>query len=226
VSTVSENSDSANALRKLNIVQQMISTVHPFVWAEKNSPGTISAIDGTNIYNLASDVAHVIAAKHTFDGGGFIKFVDRATLESYKPDRSQAADEGTPKFITTAGVLQSAQTDTPVLRAELWPVPGSDFDGQSISYYYTFKIPDLSLDSHVSLIPGDFHWLILEGMEELERRGPIRSPDGVSQIDLYAIAAANFKRGLAELISRDSAVSSKDWTWENNDPYLSFAAWP
>lgn len=222
VATLGQTAESTTALRKLNLIQQIISTAHPFVWAEKNTPGTLAAVDGTNIYALATDVAHLIVAKHTYQGGGSIKVIDRATLEKYRADRSQSTDRNTPKFMTTAGVLQASASNTPALRAEFWPVPGADFDGESITYFYTFKLADLAADTDISLIPGDFHWLLIEGAETLYRRGPIRvGGDGAqSQIDLYTIADNKFREGLARLISRDSAVGSSEMAWENEDPEI------
>lgn len=222
VSAMGETADATTALRKLNIAQQMISTEHPFIWAQKNTPGTITAVDGTSIYSLASDVAHLLVAKHTYNGGGWIKCVDRATLEMNRSDRSQSTDRNTPRYMTPAGVLQALASDTPVLRAELWPVPNSSFAGQLISYYYTFKLADLSAATDISLIPGDFHWLILEFAETLYRRGPIRTGgDGAqSQIDLYSIASDNAKNGMRKLISRDSALTGGEMSWEQNTPDL------
>lgn len=222
VSAMGETADAITALRKLNIAQQMISTEHPFVWAQKNAPGSITAVDGIDIYTLASDVAHLLAAKHTYGGGGWIKCVDRATLEMNRSDRTQASDRNTPRYMTAAGVLQASASDTPVLRAELWPIPNAAFAGQIISYYYTFKLADLAAATDVSLVPGDFHWLILEAAETLYRRGPIRTGgDGAqSQIDLYTIASENVKQGLRKLISRDSALTGGEMSWEQNAPDL------
>jgi hypothetical protein len=222
VTALGQTSDAILALRKLNIAQQIVSTKHPFVWAEKNTPGTLTAVAGTNIYSLASDVAHLIVAKHTYEGGGDIKVIDRATLEKYRADRTQTADRGTPRFICIAGVLQATAADTPLLRAELWPVPDANFAGQSISYYYTFKLAALTGATDISLIPGDFHWLLLEIAESLYRRGPIRvGGDGAqSQIDLFTIAENKAAQGMKDIISRDSALSTSEMSWEPEDPNI------
>jgi hypothetical protein len=216
VATIGQTADATLALRKINLAIQMISTAHPFVWAMKNDPGQLTAVDGTSTYALATDVAHVIAAKHVYQGGAPIKIIDRATLEQYRSDRTQSGDRTTPRFLAPAGVLQASASDTPQLRLEAWPVPDANFAGQIIYYFYTFKLTDLSAATDISLIPGDFHWLILEVAETLYRRGPIRTGgDGAqSQIDLFSIAERKAKEGMARLISRDSAVSGSEFSWE------------
>jgi hypothetical protein len=219
VTTMGQTADATLMLRKINLAQQMIATAHPFVWALKNDPGQITAVAGTANYNLATDVAHMVAAKHVYQGGDPIKVIDRATLEQYRSDRSQSADRTTPRFLAPSGVYQATVSDTPQLRVEMWPVPDSNFAGQIIYYYYTFKLTDLSGATDISLIPGDFHWLIVEVAETLYRRGPIRTGgDGLqSQIDLFAIADKKAKEGMARLISRDSAVSGSEFAWEADE---------
>ena len=217
VATMGLTEHATLALRKLNMAQQMISTAHPFAWALKNDPGQITAVAGTSVYSLATDVAHVIAAKHVYNGGDPIKVIDRVTLEQYRSDRSQSTDRNTPRFLAPAGVLQASASDTPQIRFETWPVPDSNFAGQIIYYYYTFKLSDLSAATDISLIPGDYHWLIVEVAETLYRRGVIRvgGAEVGRDIDLYTIAERNSKLGMAKLISRDSAVSGSEFSWES-----------
>lgn len=216
VAALGGSAEATLALRKINLAQQMISTYHPFVWAMKNSPGQLTAVAGTEFYNLASDVAHVIAAKHQYGGGAPIKVIDRGTLEQYRADRSQSGDRTTPRFMAPAGVYQASVSDTPQYRMELWPVPDTNFASQVIYYYYTFKLADLSAATDISLIPGDFHWLIIEMADTLYRRGTIRASGGAVQneIDLFRVADDVAKRGLAKLVSRDSAVSGSEFAWE------------
>lgn len=217
--TFSSNAEAVSCLRDINMAIQKITTSHPFVWAMKNDPGQIAAVAGTSVYTLASDVAHVIAAKHIYNGGSPIKVVDRSVLEQYRSDRSQSSDRSTPRVMSPAGVSQSSASSTPLIRMELWPVPDSNFASQIIYYYYTFLLTDLSAATDVPLIPGDFHWLIIEVAETLRRRGPIRvGGDGAqSQIDLFSIASDEAKKGMARLISRDSAVSGSEFAWESNE---------
>lgn len=222
VATMGQTQEATSALRDLNTAIQKISTAHAFSWAEKNTPGSITAVAGTSIYTLATDVAHPIVAKHTYQGGGSIKVVDRKTLEQYRSDRSQTSDRNIPQWMTAAGVLQASASDTPAMRVELWPVPDSNFDAQVISYYYTFILADLSAATDIPLIPLDFHWLIVEVAETLKRRGPIRlGGDGIqSQIDLYSIASDEAKRGMAKLISREGNIQTSEMAWDDNDPTI------
>jgi len=207
-------------LRKVNLAIKEISAAHPFVWAEKNSPGQLTAVAGTNIYALATDVGHVLAVKHQYQGGDWLKPENRGTFEQQKADRSQSSDRATPRLFTTAGMLQAAVTDTPAVRLEFWPVPDANFASQILYYYYTFIPSDLTGETDIPLIPGDFHWLIVEKVETLYRRGPIRvGGDGLpSQIDLFAIAEKKVKEGMGRLISRDSAVVGSDFSWQEQEP--------
>lgn len=219
VASLGATEEAVSALRDVNMAIQMISTYHPFVWAVKNDPGQITAVAGTSVYTLSTDVAHVIAAYHVYQGGAPIKVIDRATLAQYRPDRTQSADRNIPRFLIPKGVLQASASDTPQYRMETWPVPDSNFAGQIIYYDYTFKLPAITATTDVPLIPGDFHWLIVEVAETLKRRGPIRTGgDGAqSQIDLFTIADRNAKSGLAKLISRDSAVMGSEFAWESEE---------
>lgn len=219
VSALGETAEATLMLRKINLAIQEICTAHPFVWMEKNSPGQLTAVAGTSTYSLATDVAHVLAVKHVYQGGDWLKPENRATFEQQKADRSQSSDRSTPRLYTPAGVLQSAVTDTPALRLEFWPVPDSNFASQILYYYYTKMHSDLTGATDIPLIPVDYHWLIVEKVETLYRRGPIRvGGDGLpSQIDLFAIAERKFKEGMARLISRDSAVSGSDFSWQEQN---------
>jgi hypothetical protein len=213
-------SDSAVALRKLNMAQQMISTAHPFAWAEKTTPGTITAVNGTSTYALASDVAHVIAAKHEYNGGAPVYVVDRRTLEEYRSKRSDSSQRNVPTHMTTKGVSQASASSVPLLQVELWPVPDANFNGQSISYFYTFILSDLANTTDISLIPGDYHWLVIDLAETLWRTGPIRVGGDQNQIDLFSIANGRFQQGLKKLISRDSAIGAQTMTWGLDEPGL------
>lgn len=220
VASLGLTNEATLMLRKINLAIKEICTSHPFNWAEKNSPGELTAVDGTSVYTLATDVAHVLALKHVYQGGDWLKPENRATFEQQKADRSQSADRSTPRLFTTAGVLQASASDTPAIRLEMWPVPDANFDAQIMYYYYTFIPTDLSAATDIPIIPLDFHWLIVEKVETIYRRGPIRvGGDGLpSQIDLFAIAERKFKEGLARLISRDSAVSGSDFSWQDQNP--------
>jgi hypothetical protein len=220
VTTLTQTAESTLMLRKVNLAIQEIATAHPFVWAEKNDAGQLTAVAGTSVYTLATDVAHILAVKHVYQGGDWIKPENRATFEQQKADRSQTADRTTPRLFTSAGVLQAAATDTPALRLEFWPVPDSNFASQIMYYYYT-KIPtDLAAATEIPIIPLDYHWLIVEKTETLYRKGPIRvGGDGLpSQIDLFSIAERKVKEGMARLISRDSAVGGSDFSWQDQEP--------
>lgn len=217
VSVATASAESVLMLRKINLAIQEIATSHPFNWAQKNSPGQLTAVAGTDIYTLATDVAHVLAVKHQYQGGSWLQPQDRATFEQQRADRSQSTDRNTPRLFTSAGVLQAAAANTPAQRLEFWPVPGTDFAGQVLYYYYT-KIPtDLSAATDIPIIPLDFHWLIVELVETMYRRGPIRTgAEGLaSQIDLFAIADRKFKQGMARMIARDSAVSGSEFAWQD-----------
>lgn len=220
VAALGETAEATLMLRKVNLAIQEICVAHPFVWMEKNSPGELTAVAGTSVYTLATDVAHVLAMKHVYQGGDWLKPENRATFEQQKADRTQSADRTTPRLFTSAGVLQASASDTPALRVETWPVCGADFDGEIIYYYYTKTPTDLSAATDIPLIPLDYHWLIVEKVETLYRRGPIRvGGDGLpSQIDLFAIAERKVKEGMARLISRDSAVVGSDFSWQEQNP--------
>lgn len=219
VAALGETDEATLMLRKVNLAIQEIVTCHPFVWAQKNDPGQLVAVAGTSTYALATDVAHVLAVKHQYQGGDWLKPENRATFEQQKADRSQTTDESTPRLYTTAGVLQAAAANTPALRLEFWPVPDANFAAQILYYYYTFVPADLSAATDIPIIPLDYHWLIVEKVETLYRRGPIRiGGDGLSsQIDLFAIADKKVKEGLARLISRDSAVEGSDFSWQEQN---------
>lgn len=219
VSTIGQTAESTLMLRKVNLAINEIVTAHPFIWGQKNDPGQLTAVAGTSTYTLATDVAHVLSIKHVYGGGGWLKPENRITFEQRSPDRSQTADRSTPQLFTSAGVLQAAASDTPAQRIEVWPVPDTNFNGQIMYYYYTFVPTDLSAATDIPIIPTDFHWLIVEKVETLYRRGPIRvGGEGLpSQIDLFVIAERKYKEGLGRLISRDSAVSGSELTWQEQD---------
>jgi len=210
--------DSTIALRKLNIAQQMISTAHPFSWAQKTSPGQITAVAGTSTYTLAADVAHLIAGKHHYGEGGFIEVVDRETLERYRPKRSDSSQRNIPTHMTTLGVSQASVSSSPLIQVELWPVPDANFNGQIIYYHYTYILSDLSGVNDISLVPGDYHWLLIDLAETLWRTGPLRVGGDQNQVDLFSIADTRFQKGLAKLISRESLIGAKEFTWVQDQP--------
>lgn len=212
---------SYTALRKLNLAQKMIVTAYPWTWAEKTSPGQLTAVAGTSTYQLASDVAHLIAAKHNYGSGDFIRIVGRKTLEQLRPDRADSSQRNIPKWMTTLGSYQSAVSSAPQLQVELWPVPDTNFDAQIIYYYYTIIPTDLANTTDVSIIPGDFDWLAIDLAETLYRTGIMRKADADgSQINLFQIADARFKDGLAKLIARESAAGASEVTWEPEQPNI------
>lgn len=210
--------DSNIALRKLNLAIQQICTSHPFSWLEKTTPGTITAVQGTSSYTLASDVAYLLTAKHTYNGGGWIDVVSRETLEMYRPKRSDTGQQNIPQFMTTGGKTLSGSDW--IWNVEIWPPPDALFAGQVVSYYYTYIPSDLSATSDVSIIPPDFHWLPIDFAEILYRVGPIRVGGEQNQVDLFSIASNRAKQGLAKLISRESSIGAKTITWETGSPVI------
>lgn len=211
-------SDSAIALRKINLAQQMICTAYPFSWMQKTTPGTITAVAGTAVYSLASDVAHLIVAKHTYNGGGWIKVIDRQTLEQYRPRRTDTAQRNIPTHMTGAGAVLSGTAY--LQQAEIWPIPDANFDAQTITYYYTFVPTDLANTTDVSIVPLDYHWLVLDMAETLWRTGAVRVGGDQNQIDLFSIADARAKAGLAKLISRESQLGAQNMSWEPDSPVI------
>lgn len=213
---------SYTALRKLNMAQKMIITKYPWTWAEKTSPGQLTAVAGTSTYQLASDVAHLLIAKHNYGEGDFIRIIDRKSLEQLRPDRSNSGDRNTPKWMTTLGSYQSAVSAAPQLQVELWPVPDTNFDSQIIYYYYTVIPTDLSNPTDISIIPGDFDWLAIDLAEMLYRTGRMRAQDADmgSEINLFQIANQRFQDGLAQLIARESAAGASEMTWEPEQPSI------
>lgn len=222
VTAFSDTEEAQLILRKVNLAIYEITTAHPFLWAQNQDPRLIPAIEGQSTYRLFTDVAHVLIIKHQYNGGGVIKPIDRATLEEYRSDRSQTTDYGTPKYFTTSGVYQETSDALVMPRIEVWPLPDSNFANQYMYYYYTRTPTELSYVTDVPFIPLDYHWLIVEKAESLYRRGPIRvGGDGLqSQIDLFSIAEAKYEKGLANLISRDSALSSSEFSWQLDAPSL------
>jgi len=202
----------ATALRKINIAINKIATHYPWSWLAKTTPGEITAVEGTSIYNLAADVGFLIAAKHHYGSGGVIDVVDRATLERYRPDRADSTQRNVPTHMTTAGRTQSGSDW--LWRAEVWPVPDANFAAQTIYYYYTYIPSDLSGTTDVSVIPSDYHHIAVDIAELLMRRGPVRVGGDQTQIDLYAAIDGEIKRTLASLVSRESSFGAKEQAWD------------
>ena len=205
-------SDSAIALRKVNLAIQQICSVHDFKWLHKTSAGTITAVAGTSTYSLASDVNELLAAKHEYQDGGSIQVVDRATLELYRPDRAATSDRNTPTHMALFGKTQSG-VDW-LWQVELWPVPDTNFGGQTITYFYTITPADLSATTDVPIIPSQYHWLIVEAAEMLWRRGPLRVGGDQNQVDLYSASMSNFQAGILKLIASDQVTGTEEGHWE------------
>lgn len=220
VSSLGQTSDATIAARKLNLAQQMICTYHPFTWMEKTTPGSFTAVDGTATYNLADDVAHLLAAKHEYNGGAPLKVVDRKTLEDLRAKRSDSSQRNVPTHICAAGSYHVDATVAPQLIAELWPVPDANFAGQAITYPYTYIPASLSTANHYSIIPPDYHWLWVDVAETLFRTGPIRVGGDQNQVDLFALVQERAKAGLRALVSRDSQLGAQSMVWASEDPGL------
>src|SRR3990167_6047115 len=158
-------SDSLKALRKLNLALRQIHSEHPFKWLHKNSVGTITAVNGTATYTLASDVKQLLIGKHTYQNGGWLHVVDRQTLETYVPKRSDSSQRNTPAFMIPFGRTQSGSNW--LWQVELYPVPDSNFSGQMVDYYYLFTPSDLSQATDVPIMPEDFHYVAVDYAERL-----------------------------------------------------------
>ena len=211
-------SDQIVALRKVNLAIQMICGRHPFQWLHKTSTGSITAVAGTATYSLNSDVKQLLAAKHTYGNGVWLKVMDRQTIEIVKPDRSDSGDRSTPTHIILFG--KTASGSSWLWQVELHPVPDTNFDAQVISYYYTIVPTDLSATTDVPIIPDDFHWLIVDQAELLWRRGPLRVGGEQSQVDLYLAAQESVLEGMRQIISQDNVVGHGEAIWGTNEPSL------
>lgn len=208
----STGSDSVIALRKINLALQKIYTTHPFKFLHKTSVGSISSVAGTSTYSLASDVKQLLIGKHAYQNGGWLHVVDRQTLETYVPKRSDTSQRNVPTHMILFGKTQSGSNW--LWQVELWPVPDSNFGGQTISYYYTIVPSDLSATTDVPILPDGFHWLAIDMAEMLFRRGPLRIGGDQNQIDLYQAVSNDVEKGLAELIRQDSISGMDEATFE------------
>ena len=205
-------SDSLKALRKLNLALRQIHSEHPFKWLHKNSVGTITAVNGTATYTLASDVKQLLIGKHTYQNGGWLHVVDRQTLETYVPKRSDSSQRNTPAFMIPFGRTQSGSNW--LWQVELYPVPDSNFSGQMVDYYYLFTPSDLSQATDVPIMPEDFHYVAVDYAERLWRRGPLRVGGDQSQLDLYTAIDRECNKGLNRLIASDSVGGMSEASWE------------
>lgn len=205
-------SDSAIALRKINLSIQQICGFHDFKWLHKTSVGSITTAAGTSTYTLDSDVNKLIAAKHEYQDGGGIQVVDRSVLELYRPDRADSSRRNIPTHIALFGKMHIG-TDW-LWQVELWPVPDSNFGAGPVYCYYSILPTDLVLTTDVPIIPMPFSWVILEGAELLWRRGPLRVGGDERQIDFYTAADLNFKRGIEQLIAQDVMTGTEEAHWE------------
>lgn len=207
-------SDSNIALRKINLALQKIYTKHPFKFLHKTSTGSIATVAGTSTYSLASDVKQLLIGKHTYQNGGWIHVVDRQILETYVPKRSDSSQRNVPTHMCLFGKTQSGSNW--LWQVELWPIPDSNFGGETISYYYTIIPADLSATTDVPVLPVDFHWLAVDLAEILMRRGPLRVGGDENQINLYQAALIETERGVAELIRQDSVSGMDEGSWEED----------
>ena len=207
--------DSTVALRKLNIAQTMIATSYPFSWNDSTNNGEITTSQGTAVYNLSSAngrVSRLLAARHNYNGGGVIDIVDRPTLERYKPKRDATTDQDIPRYLTTYGKIFSSGAWH--WQIEIFPIPDANFDGQRIFYFFQQEPTDLSSETDVSVIPIEFHPLLIDNAELLYRTGAVRVGGDQNQVDLFAMVASRVDEGMKRLVAADTSWGVKTQTWD------------
>lgn len=136
----------------LNLAQQNIIT--RYTWQFLFQEDSISTVAAQDTYSLGTDVMHIYMLRDTTNN----RRISYATNLDFFKAVPNPVSTGAPYTFRIIGSRQAAVNTVASIQVVLYPIPDAVY---TVYYSYYMRVNDLSASSDISLIPVQFHELLV-----------------------------------------------------------------